>query len=87
MKIEAKLSKLFYGGEYHKVFNVKVNASNASIDEDMDEADVVEMCLKLVDDTILDNVYSNQIVEKLVEVGLITDEMIKDYFESSNTSI
>jgi hypothetical protein len=81
VKIEVKSSKLFYGGTNHKVFNVKVNSSNATIDEDMDEADVVQMCLNLVDDTILDNVYSNQIVEKLVEVGLISNEMIQEYLQ------
>jgi hypothetical protein len=81
MKIEAKSSKLFYGGEYHKMFYMKAQSSNATIEEDIDEAGVIDMCLKLVDDTILDNVYSNQIVEKLIEVGLISEEMIREYLE------
>lgn len=82
MEIKAKASKMFYGGEYHKIFNLKVSCSNATIDEDVDEKDVISLVLDLVNQTILDNVYWNQVVEKLVEAGLIDNKQILEYVES-----
>ena len=81
MDIQAKSSKMFYGGEYHKIFNLKVSCSNAVIDEDVDEKDVTSLVLSLIDQTILDNVYWGQVIEKLVEVGLFDNKQIREYVE------
>lgn len=82
MEIKAKSSKMFYGSEYHKLFNVKVSSANATLDEDIDEKDVIELVVSLLDQTILDNVYWNYVVERLVEVGVIDNKQILEYVQN-----
>lgn len=82
MDIKVKASKMFYGGEYHKLFNLQVSSGNATIDEDIDEKDVVDLVVQLLDQTILDNVYWNSVVERLVEVGIVDNKQILEYVQS-----
>ena len=79
MDIKVKSSKIFYGGEYHKLFNLQVNSDNATIDEDVEEKDVVDLVVQLLDQTVLDNVYWNYVVERLVEVGVLDNKQIIEY--------
>lgn len=82
MDIKVKSSKMFYGGEYHKLFNLQISSGNATIDEDIDEKDVVDLVVRLLDQTVLDNVYWNYVVERLVEVGVIDNKQILEYVQN-----
>lgn len=82
MDIKVKSSKMFYGGEYHKLFNLQVSSGNATIDEDIDEKDVVDLVVQLLDQTVLDNVYWNYVVERLVEVGVLDNKQILEYVQN-----
>lgn len=81
MDIKVKSSKMFYGGTHHKLFNLQVSSGNATIDEDIDEKDVVDLVVQLLDQTILDNVYWNYVVERLVEVGIVDNKQILEYVQ------
>lgn len=83
MDIKVKPSKMFYGGEYHKLFYLRVSSGNATIEEDIDEKDVVSLVMGLLDETILSNHYHNQIVERLVEVGILTERQILEYAQDA----
>jgi hypothetical protein len=82
MDIKVKSSKLFYGGEYHKLFNLQVSSGNAIIDEDIDEKDVLDLVVQLLDQTVLDNLYWNYVVERLVEVGILDNKQILEYVQN-----
>lgn len=82
MDIKVKSSKMFYGGEYHKLFNLQVSSANATIDEDIDEKAVVDLVVQLLDQTVLDNVYWNYVVERLVEVGVLDNKQILEYVQN-----
>lgn len=82
MDIKVKPFKMFYGGEYHKLFNLQVSSGNATIDEDIDEKDVVDLVVQLLDQTVLDNVYWNYVVERLVEVGVLDNKQIIEYVKN-----
>lgn len=86
MDIKVKSSKMFYGGEYHKLFNLQVSSGNAMIDEDIDEKDVVDLVVQLLDQTVLDNVYWNYVVERLVEVGVLDNKQILEYVQNLEES-
>lgn len=81
MDIKVKASKMFYGGVYHKFFNLQVSSANATIDEDIEEDDVFSLVMGLLDETILSNYYHNQIVERLVEVGILTERQVLEYIQ------
>ena len=82
MDIKVKSSKMFYGGEYHKLFNLQVSSGNATIDEDIDEKSVIDLVVQLLDQTVLDNVYWNYVVERLVEVGIVDNKQILEYVQN-----
>lgn len=82
MEIKVKASDLFYSGKFHKTFNIDIKTNNASINEDCDEKGACELAVSLLEDTLLDGCWREEIVGKLIGAGIIDIKMIKEYLEA-----
>jgi hypothetical protein len=64
-------------GEYYEVV---VKTSNTTVVEDMFTWEQVnQMAVDFVEDTILQNSYQDEIIQRLIAVGLIDVEQLREY--------
>lgn len=62
--------------------DVVVYSGNAEIvEESVSDAEIEEVALSLLDDTVLHGVSRDKIVQKLIDADILDKEMIEEYLE------
>lgn len=69
-------------GRDEQYYALTVNTNDAKIIEDwLTQSDVDSMAVDFLDNTVLHNVWRNEVIQRLVDLNVIDIDMMREYLE------
>lgn len=83
MEIKTKAHTYHLQNRDEKVFRIKVSTCNVYLEEEIGEQEAKDMAVELLEGTVLDGCWEYEVVDKLLECGILNEDQILKWVEDN----